>query len=66
MAKNKNSNLKDLLKNLSSISHWFENQEEVDLEIGLEKIKEATLLIKKAKTKIKNIENEFQEIKKEL
>lgn len=66
MAKNKNSNLKDLLKNLSSISHWFENQEEVDLEIGLEKIKEATLLIKEAKTKIKNIENEFQEIKKEL
>ncbi len=66
MAKNKNNNLKDLLENLSSISHWFENQEEVDLEIGLEKIKEATLLIKKAKTKIKNIENEFQEIKKEL
>jgi len=54
------------LKDLSQISQWFEQQEEIDIEEGLKKVKEAALLIKRSKTRLKEIENEFEEIKKEI
>lgn len=60
--KNLNSNL----KRLSEITGWFENQEEIDVEEGLKKVKEAVELIKASKERLKSIENEFQEIKKEI
>lgn len=59
-------NLNDNLKKLSEITEWFENQEEVDVEEGLKKVKEAVELIKSSKTRLKGIENEFEEIKKEI
>lgn len=61
-----NKNLNDDLKRLSQITDWFENQEEIDVEEGLKKAKEAVSLIKKSKEKLKGIENEFEEIKKEI
>ena len=63
------SNVKNLssnLKQLSEITDWFENQEEVDVEEGLKKVKEAAALIKASKERLKTIENEFEEIKKEV
>lgn len=67
MAKQKLSkNLSDNLKRLSEITDWFDNQEEVDVEAGLEKVKEAVQLIKTSKERLKEIENEFEEIKKEV
>ena len=63
MAKEKN--LSDNLKRLSEITGWFENQEEVDIEEGLEKVKEAATLIKSSKERLKVVENEFEEIKKD-
>ena len=60
--KNLNSNL----KKLSEISEWFDNQEEVDVEEGLKKVKEAAELIKISQERLKGIENEFEEIKKEI
>jgi len=59
-------NLSDNLKKLSEITEWFENQEEVDVEEGLQKVKEAVGLIKASKERLKAVENEFEEIKKEV
>ena len=58
-------NLNNNLKKLEEISAWFDNREEVDVEEGLEKVKEAVVLIKESKERLKEIENEFEEIKKE-
>ncbi len=52
------------LKRLSEITDWFENQEEIDIEEGLEKVKEAAVIIKASKERLKSVENEFEEIKK--
>jgi exonuclease VII small subunit len=60
------SNLSDSLKKVQEIISWFDNQEEVDVEKGLEKIKEGTILIKESRTRLKEIENEFEVVKKEL
>jgi exonuclease VII small subunit len=60
--KNLNSNL----KKLAEITDWFDKREEVDVEVGLEKVKEAVVLIKESKERLKQIENEFEEIKKDI
>ena len=59
-------NLSDNLKKLSEITEWFEGQEEIDIEEGLKKIKEAVDLIKVSKERLKAVENEFEEIRKEM
>lgn len=59
-------NLSDSLKKVQDIIAWFDNQEEVDVEKGLEKIKEGTVLIKESRTRLKEIENEFEVVKKDL
>ncbi|MDO8639391.1 MAG: exodeoxyribonuclease VII small subunit [bacterium] len=66
MAKEKPSaeNLNNSLKRLAEITEWFDNQEEIDVEEGLKKVKEAVELIKASKGRLKTIENEFEEIKK--
>ncbi|PIR02523.1 MAG: hypothetical protein COY73_01160 [Candidatus Nealsonbacteria bacterium CG_4_10_14_0_8_um_filter_37_14] len=68
MAKEKidTKNLNDNLKRLAEITEWFDNQEEIDIEEGLKKVKEAVGLIKASKERLKTIENEFKEIKKEI
>lgn len=61
-----NTNLDEKLKKLSEIAEWFDTQEEVDVEEGLAKVKEAATLIADSKTRLKEIQNEFEEIKKEI
>lgn len=61
-----NKNLNQNLKRLSEITEWFDNQEEIDVEEGLKKVKEAVVLIKVSKSRLKEVENEFEEIKKEI
>ena len=61
-----NKNLNDNLKRLSEITEWFDSQEEVDIDEGLNKVKEAVGLIKASKERLKAVENEFEEIKKEI
>ncbi|MCD5384827.1 MAG: hypothetical protein LRZ94_00745 [Candidatus Pacebacteria bacterium] len=60
------SNLSKNLKNLSDISKWFEERDEIDIEEGLKKVKEASLIIKESKERLKEIENEFEEIKRDV
>ncbi len=59
-------NLTESLKKLEEINTWFENQEEIDVEKGLEKVKEGTRLVKASRERLQEIENEFEEVKKEL
>lgn len=61
----KKFNLKDSLNKLNGIVSWFEEQEEVDVEVGLEKVKEGAKLVKDCKTRLSEIENEFETIQKE-
>jgi exonuclease VII small subunit len=61
-----NKNLNNSLKRLSEISEWFDKQEEIDVEEGLKKVKEAAILIKTSRERLKEVENEFEEIKKEI
>ncbi len=60
------NNLTKNLKQLSEIADWFERREDVDVEEGLKKVKQAAVIIKESKKRLKEIENEFQEVKKEL
>lgn len=59
-------NLSESLKKVQAIIAWFDEQEEVDVEKGLEKIKEGTVLIKESRTRLKEIENEFEVVKEDL
>ena len=59
-------NLTESLKKLEEINAWFENQEEIDVEKGLEKVKEGVALVKVSRERLEKIENEFEEVKKEL
>lgn len=58
--------LKDSLKKLDEIIAWFDGQEEVDVETGLDKVKEGAALIKASKARLREIENEFEEVKRDL
>ncbi len=62
----KKTHLGESLKKLESIVEWFDAQEEVDVEKGLEKVREGVTLIKESKARLKEVENEFEEVKKEL
>lgn len=58
--------LKSNLETLSEITNWFDEQDEVDVEKGLEKVKKAAELIKVSKKRLREIENEFEEIKRDI
>jgi len=62
----KEINLTQSLKKLEEIVEWFENQEEVDVEKGIEKVREGIALIKASRERLKKVENEFEEVRKEL
>ena len=61
-----NPNLSESLKKLEEITQWFNGQEEVDVEKGLEKVKEGAKLIRASRERLKEVENEFKDVKKEL
>ena len=62
----KKQSLSESIKKLEGIVEWFETQEEVDVEKGLEKFKEGAVLIKESRSRLKEIENEFSEVEKTL
>ncbi len=66
MPKTDKKNLKEYIKQISQITDWFENQEEIDVEEALVKVKEAAELIKASKERLVEVENEFKEIKREI
>ena len=60
------TNLSENLKKLSQIVSWFESQSELDVEKGLEYVKDGASLIKSSRERLSEIENEFKEIKNDL
>lgn len=66
MPTNNPHNLKSDLKKLAEISDWFDSQEELDVEEGIQKVKQAGELIKACKDRLRKVENEFEEIKKDI
>lgn len=66
MALEKKINLKESLSKLNEIVEWFNDQEEVDVEVGLVKVKEGAELIKACKKRLTEVENEFKEIQREV
>jgi hypothetical protein len=62
-------NLGENLKKLAAIAEWLESQErseEPDFDAGIEKVREAAVLIKASRTRLTAVENEFHEIVKEI
>lgn len=66
MPQEKKQSLGESLKKLEAIVAWFENQEEVDVEEGLAKVKAGAVLVKESREKLREAENEFEIVKKEL
>lgn len=62
----KKLDIKRNLQKLSEITDWFERQKDLDVEEALVRVKEGGALIKALKGRIKEVENEFREIKKEF
>jgi len=58
--------LSESLKKLEEITEWFNDQQEVDVEKGLEKVKEGVQLVKASRARLQEVENEFEDVKKEL
>lgn len=55
-------NFGESMKKIEDINDWFEN-EDLDLEEALQKLKEGKTLIKSCKARLEEIENEFNELK---
>lgn len=69
MAVKKSENKIDLatnIKDLRAIAKWFDDQAEVDVEEGLLKLKEGARIIKESRSRLADLENQFEEVKKEL
>ena len=54
------------LARLEAIVQWLDEQEHVDVAEGLEKIREGAVLVKELRARLKEVENEFMEITKDL
>ncbi len=66
MSKLKKETISQSLTELGRILAWFDGQTEVDVEEGLKKVREGAVLISDLRGRLKQVENEFVELKKEL
>lgn len=67
-SQDKEVNLTEALDKLSGIVTWFEQQERqgLDVEAGLQQVREAAVLIRASKGRLAQIDNEFKTIEKEI
>ncbi len=61
----KKVNLKESLARLDTIVSWFGAQQDVDVEAGLEKVREGANLVKECKARLVEIKNEFEQIQRD-
>ena len=64
--KKEDSKISKKMERLEEIVSYFQEAKDVDVEEGLEKVKEGAVIIKELKDRLKSAENEFEIIKKEL
>lgn len=62
---NSNFDFKKSIAELEEINRWFQ-EEEVDLDEGLKRLKKGKDLIKQCRERLKSVENEFIKIKEEF
>ena len=60
-----NFDFKKSITELEEINRWFQ-EEEIDLDEGLIRLKKGKDLIQKCRERLKSVENEFIKIKEEL
>lgn len=66
MKKNDTETISQSLGKLEKIIEWFDEQSEVQVEEGLKRVREGAVLIKDLRGRLKEVENEFEELKKDL
>ncbi len=64
--KDAKDNISESLDKLERIIRWFDEQDQVDVQEGLTKVREGAALVKDLRGKLKTVENEFEELKKDL
>lgn len=64
--KDNKENISQSLEKLEKIVQWFDEQDRVDVQQGLDKVREGAVLVKELRSRLKEVENEFQELKKDL
>jgi exodeoxyribonuclease VII small subunit len=62
---NQNFDFKKAIEELEQINLWFQ-EEDIDLDEGLEKLKKGKELISKCQTRLKKAETEFISVKEDL
>ena len=65
MTKNTSFDFKKAFDELEEINEWFQ-QEDIDLNVALEKYRRGAELVKKLKGELKETENEFKVIQEAL
>ncbi len=65
-AKKEKGKITEDLTKLKKIVEWFESREEVDVEEGLRRVKEGSEIVKRLRSRMKEVENEFETIKEDL
>lgn len=63
--KNDSYNFAEAVQKLEDITRWLQDNE-LDLEKGLEKVKEGKKIVDECKKNLTDVENEFIEVKKEF
>ncbi len=66
MKKEQTTNIDETLKKLEAVKEWFDRQSEPNIEEGLKKVEEASLLVSEGRKRLAEIENRFEEIKKTM
>lgn len=66
MPKARTDDISQSLQKLEQIVRWLDDQEQVDVEVGLRKVKEGAELVRSLRARLKAVANEFEEVKKGL
>ncbi len=61
----KKLSMNETMKELEKINDWFQN-EDIDLDEGLEKLQQAQQLTQQIKTRLNEVENKFIALKEEF
>ncbi len=62
----KEADITKSLEKLEAIVRWLDEQERVDVEEGLKKVREGAALVADLRKRLKDAANEFEEVKRGL
>jgi len=66
MPKQSTEDISKSLEKLEKIVRWLDEQDQVDVEEGLKKVREGAELVRSLRARLKSVANEFEEVKKGL